>query len=520
MQFAVKVFAVHSYNLCMGQRRRKVLGLSWPDLAILTGYIAVLCLAIPHYLPWEDEGRAWIGARTLGLFDLIFHFLRYEGHPAVWYLVLWPLAHLHMPYLYINWLSAACGISGIYFLLRYSPFPLYIRATLPFGFALAYQYAVVARSYCLFPLFGFMVAHEYRQPTRRPIRMAILLALLANLTVHGTIIATVFGASYAWDLIRERGVAPEPPWTVRQARLGGSIFAASIVFVLVVLWPAHDLQPPVSPGVGHFLHRISPSAYHPIASAPHLLRASATISQQTPQAPPRLALNLGIGSMKLGGRLRTTFIYPIATFAPLAILFQILVFALVWRRGKPLLILAPLLVGGFIVQIYLRLWHTSLIWIALVMLLWVVWDEQEKFPRLSLQNAVAAVFALICVLQIPWTVAALRFERTHATYPAKATADYLKSLPQNTRIDGFDHSISLLPYFAQYPFHLQTDVLDVPTALADHPDAILLRQATPTPEQLAELSAAGYQLTHTFCGTPFYPNQPLVPMCLDVLEKH
>ena len=140
--------------------------------------------------------------------------------------------------------------------------------------------------------------------------------------------------------------------------------------------------------------------------------------------------------------------------------------------------------------------------------LWVVWDEQERFPNLALQHVVAAVFTLICLLQIPWTVAALRFERTHATYPAKAAADYLKSLPGNTRIDGFDHSVSVLPYFERYPFHLQTDVLDVPAAIADDPDAILLRDSTPTPEQLAQLSGAGYRLTQSFCGTPFFPNQP------------
>lgn len=500
----------------MGEKRRVLLGLSWPDLAVLAGYIAVLCLAIPHYLPWEDEGRAWTAVRYFGLFDLIFHFLRYEGHPAVWYVILWPLAKLQMPYVYINWLSAACGIGGIYFLLRYSPFPFYVRAVLPFGFALAYEYAVVARSYCLFPLFGFMIAHEYRQPTRRPIRMAIFLALLANLSVHGTIVAGVFGASYAWDLYRERRTAVESSWSLKQARLAAGIFASSLAFVLIVIWPARDLKPPVSPGVGHVLHEVAPAAYYPSGHPARLLPTSA---DPAPEKPSPLALNLGMGSLKFTGRLRTTFVYPIATFAPLAILFQVLVFVFVWLRGKPLLIAAPLLLGVFIVQIYLRLWHTSLIWVALIMLLWAVWNEEERSTQPTLQNAVAFVFALICVLQIPWTIEALRFERTHATYPAKATADYLKSLPQNARIDGFDHAYTVLPYFASYPFHLQKDDLGVAAVLADQPDAILLRHATATGEQMSQLARAGYERKQSFCGTPFFPNQPLVPMCLDVLEK-
>jgi hypothetical protein len=503
----------------MGQRRRVLLGLSWPDLAILAGYIAVLWLAIPHYLPWEDEGRAWTAVRYFGFFKVIFRFLRYEGHPAIWYMILWPLAKLHMPYVYLNWLSAACGTCGIYFLLRYSPFPLYIRAVLPFGFALAYEYAVVARSYCLFPLFGFMIAHEYRQPTRRPVRMAIFLALLANLSVHGTIVAVAFGVSYAWDLYRERRVGTEPVWTLQQARVAGGIFAASIVFVLIVLWPSKDLQPNVAPNVSHMIHKVAPAAYAPSAHPARLLHVSNDPAPEIAQIPTPMALNLGMGSLKIAARIRTVFVYPITKFAPLAILFELLVFAFVWVRGKPLLIGAPLVLGVFIVQIYLRLWHTSLIWVVLIMLLWAVWDEQESLTQRSLQNAVAAVFTLICLLQIPWTVAALRFERTHATYPAKAAADYLKSLPQNIRLDGFDHAFTVLPYFAKYPFYFQKDELDIPEVLASQPDAILLRDSTATEDQLAQLAGAGYQRKHMFCGTPFFPNQPLVPLCLDVLEK-
>src|SRR5260221_8410 len=104
----------------MALNRRAFLGLSVPDLAVLAAYFAVLCLGTSHYLPWEDEGRAWIDARFFGLFNLVFHVLRFEGHPPIWYLILWPLAHLHVPFHFINWISAACGFAGIYFLLRCS----------------------------------------------------------------------------------------------------------------------------------------------------------------------------------------------------------------------------------------------------------------------------------------------------------------------------------------------------------------------------------------------------------------
>lgn len=501
----------------MASERRALLGLTWPDLAVLAAYIAVLCLAIPHYLPWEDEGRAWTAARSFRIYDLVFHVLRYEGHPPVWYLILFPLIKLHFPFAYINWLSAGFGVAGIYVLLRYGPFPFFIQALLPFGFALAYEYAVVARSYCLFPLFGFLIANEYRSPVRRPIRMAILVSLLANLSVHGTIVACAFGASYGWDLYRERRSGAELSWSIPQARLGAGIFVASLALVLIVLWPARDFKAPVSLEINRALQKAAPAAYHPTSNPAFMLRMANP--QETVKSPTPLALNLGMGSLKIRGRLSTVFVYPIATFAPLAILLQVLVFALVWRRGKPLLIIAPLLLGAFIVEVYLRLWHTSLMWIALIMILWVVWDERENVRQPCLQSFAAAVFALVCLLQLPWTAAALRFERSHATYPAQATANYLKSLPGNRRIDGFDHAFTLLPYFRFYPFHLQNEVLDVPTVVKDKPDVIVYRDSTVTAEQFSQLREAGYMQTRIFCGTPFFPNQPLTALCMNVLEK-
>ena len=501
----------------MAFERRGLLGLTWPNAAVFTAYLAMLCVAISSYLAWEDEGRAWTLTRVFGLYNLIFHVLRYEGHPPVWYLILYPLAKLHFPYLYINWVSACCGVAGIYVLLRYSPFPFYLRALLPFGFALAYEYAVVARSYCLFPLLGFLIAQEYRSTTRRPVRMAILLALLANLSVHGTLVACVFYVTYGSDLNRERRSADGRTLAATQLRLAAGIFAASLALVLVVLWPPHDLTAPVSPKVNRGIQKAAPAAFHHETTAAHLLR---TIDYQKPvTAPTPLELNLGIGSLKFRGRLSTVFVYPIATFAPLAILLQGMVFVLAWRRGKSALIAAPLLLGAFLVEVYLQLWHTSLLWVVLIMILWSVWDERQGLKQPTLQNFTAAVFALVCLLQLPWTVAALRFERSHTIYPAKATADYLKSLPARRRIDGFDHAFILLPYFQSYPFHLQQDLLDVPTVLADQPDVIVFRDTTVTPDQLAQLGQAGYRDTQSFCGTPFFPNQPLTPLCMDVMEK-
>ena len=181
-----------------------MLGLRRRDLAVWIAYCVMLALVVPWHEPWSDEAQAWLLARDLSLPQLVFHQLRYESHPALWYLILWLPAHLHLPYAAMAWIAAAIAAAGIYVLLRFAPFPFYLRAALPFTFFLAYQYAVVARSYGLFPLLCFLIAHVYRASPPRPLQMAVLLALLANVSIHGTLVACAFAAVYAWNLFEER----------------------------------------------------------------------------------------------------------------------------------------------------------------------------------------------------------------------------------------------------------------------------------------------------------------------------
>ncbi len=483
----------------------------------MLAYLAMLVFAVSRYQPWEDEGRAWMDARECGFFDLTFHILRYEGHPAVWYWILWPITRLHAPFVAINWISATFAAAAVYLLLRFAPFPFWLRALLPFSFALAYEDAVVARSYCLFPLLGFWIAHLYRQPERRPIRMAIALALLANLSVHGTLVALAFAIAYAWKLRRSAALD-------RSCWIAACIFAASVLFVAVCIWPPKDLKAPLGPKTIALLQRLLPGqaanrpAPRPATQRPAPQRAAPQRPAPKPSVIPASA-NATAG-YPLGERLRLTFLYPISAFAPLAVLFDVLVVVYLVRRRQSLLILAPALLAAFLVGVYIKLWHAPLIWIAVLMVLWAAWDEAEAFGTRGLQTAVAGFLGLLCILQLPWTVQAIRYETMHLTYPAEAAAKYLQSLPPGKRMDGYDHAFTLLPYFRLKPFHRDDDSLkSAAYALSDEPDLILLRQDSVPPAMIAEIEAGGYRATHNFCGTQFFPRQPLAPTCLLVLER-
>ena len=64
------------------------------NLALLALYILVTSVTMSAHEMFRDEIQAWLIARdSHGIADLI-HNLKYEGHPALWYLFLLPLTRI------------------------------------------------------------------------------------------------------------------------------------------------------------------------------------------------------------------------------------------------------------------------------------------------------------------------------------------------------------------------------------------------------------------------------------------
>jgi hypothetical protein len=508
------------------------------ELCIFSAYVALLAIFVPLHEPWADEAQAWLLSRDLSLWSLVFHALRHEGHPALWYLLLWVPTHLHLSYSCFGWISAAIAAAGVWVLLRLAPFPFYVRALLPFTFFLGYQYSIVARSYVLFPLLGFLVADCYRMIRPRPVRMAVALALLANVSVHGTIVAVGFAALYAWKLKhRERWRSGYP--TDRELGTASAIFCVSILFVAVCLWPTRGALPAVGGTLTRIVDRISIA--DPVVPAP--LAHSSAVSQQIPvpppPAPPPVAqqqpapqvtmapapegtLNRVVNSTPGLGRLRAVpqvLGYSVSSSWVCAVLFECLVLLYLFRRGEMKLALPIVLLGIFLTFVYSAPWHFGLFWVTGLMVLWAAWDETVAPRAINLQNAVAVCLAILCIFQLPWTYGAFAYDARNPTSPDKSVAAYLRSLPKGTRVAGLGFSVGVQPYFAQNIFVNQPQTfaylgrdrpgVTVDSVRASHPDLIVADKF-----QAADLEANGYRQTQEFCGALFFPGLPLAQTCL------
>ena len=97
---------------------------------------------------WRDELQAWLIARDSSSISNIFWNLRYEGHPVLWYLLLYPLAHISWNPVSMQVLNNVIAVLEAWFIMRETRMSLLFRVAIVFS-GVSYMYATLARSYML-----------------------------------------------------------------------------------------------------------------------------------------------------------------------------------------------------------------------------------------------------------------------------------------------------------------------------------------------------------------------------------
>lgn len=140
--------------------------------------ITTLILVLLHE-NWRDEAQSWLIARDLNFID-IFKQLKYEGHPCLWYLILFPFAKLGFPYITENLISWLIMNITAWIIIKKAPFSTYIKFLILLTSPFIYLYPVIARSYCLIPLAIVLIAITYKNRKTQPIKYVLSILFLAH----------------------------------------------------------------------------------------------------------------------------------------------------------------------------------------------------------------------------------------------------------------------------------------------------------------------------------------------------
>jgi hypothetical protein len=225
----------------------------WAVLVILI-YSALNAIILLHHEPWEDEAQAWLIARDLDIIS-IFKLMPYEGTPALWHMLLLPLAKSGLPYTSEFVLHLLIAIAAVTVFMLYAPFSRLTKVLFVFSYYMAYEYSIIARSYSLSILLLFLIATLYVKRFEHPIRYSLLIFFLFNTNVHSFFIAFSLTILFAWEL--------------RQSKVRGNLSKIAVLIMLIggLLCFLQLLSPPDNFSYGIFPEKIYLAPFVAIAYA-------------------------------------------------------------------------------------------------------------------------------------------------------------------------------------------------------------------------------------------------------------
>ena len=404
---------------------------AWENWA-LAAYLLVVGTGVAFHESWADEAQAWLLARDSGWWQMMLHLVRYEGTPGLWHSLLWLLARLGVSFAGMHWITAAFAAGGVAVLLRFAPFPRILRLLLPFTFFLAYQDAVIARSYVLFTVLAFGAAALLRARARRPLLLALLLGLMANLSVH-CFLASLGLAAVAF--------AQLPPfhrarYALRLALPLGLCWAIAVATAL----PPPDVAFPAGKNIAESWKKLVAAAEHKPYQAPAEVEPAGELSPVLPPVHHRTsAQNL----QRRVVRLLALMTFPLSSSRLLGLAAAVLVLAHGFARGGRVALVPYLLLLVAFVPLYIAPRHTGVLFVTFLVTAWLSWPRQEdtRWAR-----SLVFVLLLITAEQLGWTAQALMADVGGAYSGGRMTAEFLREHAVGKRVAGFYyHDVAVLP---------------------------------------------------------------------------
>ena len=192
-------------------------------------YVLVLAYTAMHHEPWGDEIHSWNISKASGSFQDVVHNSRFEGHPPGWYTVLWTISKFTHNFAYVQVVHVVLATLVVFVILFFSPFPLFARLMVPFGYYFLYEFAVLSRNYALGVLAAICICMVMRKSFRFkwPLYYFLLL-LMSNTHMLALILAGSLHLYFLMMTIEQKGKIKAATIPVL---FGALIFLPAVYFI-------------------------------------------------------------------------------------------------------------------------------------------------------------------------------------------------------------------------------------------------------------------------------------------------
>lgn len=397
----------------------------------LGAYLALTTTVATHHEMWRDEVRAFSVATRAASWAALASSLHQEGHPILWYAILRiAYATTHSP-LVLPVVSLAIAGAAAFLVLRFAPFPFWMRLLVVFGVFLGYEFSVVARNYGIGVL--LMVAACIAFPARheRPVPLAFALALMANTSVHAAFASLIIAFVWLMDVFRPAS---------RPALLrSGSILSFAIVFVGVAI-ALMTARASADMAFAFSLNQLEP-------------RQLARVLISDPGQSLRGVLHSGITA---AGKLPWVRIgLNPATIS--SILTDIAILGVAWGLRKNKACLAGMVLAIFGFEVIFRLIypgalrHEGILTFLLISLTWIACTEQGATTAPGERRAMALGLLPLLVMQSLALPVLARRDMMHPESSSKAFGALIRQTPRYRDaivLGEPDYMMEAMPYYA------------------------------------------------------------------------
>ena len=173
------------------------------NITFLFIWLFITVFTMFHHEIWRDEAQAWCICRDLSIID-IWKTIRIEGHPIVWYLILFPFAKLGFPVEVMQIVSLVFVLFAVIFVIFKSPFNHFEKFMICFSAGMLYYLPIISRSYAITPVLLFLILNLYSKRREHPFLYCTLIIILSQTHNYLLGFAGILFALFFFETIKEK----------------------------------------------------------------------------------------------------------------------------------------------------------------------------------------------------------------------------------------------------------------------------------------------------------------------------
>ena len=214
----------------MKKKIKRIINSPYFSAGMLTVFAVLTLVGAILHEPRLDETQAWCLVRDNDIGG-IYAALQYEGHPPLWYMVLFPFVKAGLPPEVLPFISWAFTFASACLVVKKAPFGNITKLLILLSGGFIYHIAVTSRIYCVILLVLCLLTVLYPKRKEHPLLFGLLTGLLAMSHIIMCGLVGIIGIYMLIDLFRD--------WRKNSIKknllnIGGVLIAGAGVVMLVL----------------------------------------------------------------------------------------------------------------------------------------------------------------------------------------------------------------------------------------------------------------------------------------------